>query len=420
MTKSRLIYTIAASLLKARWRQTLVAAVGVTFGITMFITLLSFMSGLNDMLDGLILNRTPHIKLYNEIQASEVQPVDKSIDYQSGHNFIQSVKPSLSKLELRNSGAIMAALKSDSRVLGYAPKITAQVFYNVGAIDLTGIINGIDVEAENKLFFFNDYVTKGNYYDLKNIPNSIILGKGAADKMLANIGDVIQVTTARGDRMQLKVVGYFQSGLADLDKVQSYASIATTQKLLAKPNSYITDIQIKLKDIAMAPPVAKEFARLFDADAEDIQTANSQFETGSSVRTTISYAVGVTLLIVAGFGIYNILNMMIYEKMDSIAILKATGFSGKDVKNIFVSIALSIGIFGGLLGLGFGFLLSATIDAIPFNTASLPTIKTYPINYNIKFYMVGIVFSLVTTYLAGLFPARKASKIDPVIIIRGK
>lgn len=420
MTKSRLIYTIAASLLKARWRQTLVAAVGVTFGITMFITLLSFMSGLNDMLDGLILNRTPHIKLYNEIQASEIQPVDKSSDYQSGYNFIQSVKPSLSKLELHNSGAIMSALKSDSRVVGFAPKITAQVFYNVGAIDLTGVINGIDVEAENKLFFFKDYVTKGNYYDLKNIPNSIILGKGAADKMLANIGDVIQVTTARGDRMQLKVVGYFQSGLADLDKVQSYASIATTQKLLAKPNSYITDIQIKLKDIAMAPPVAKEFARLFDADAEDIQTANSQFETGSSVRTTISYAVGVTLLIVAGFGIYNILNMMIYEKMDSIAILKATGFSGKDVKKIFVSIALSIGIFGGLLGLGFGFLLSATIDAIPFNTASLPTIKTYPINYNPQFYMVGIIFSLVTTYLAGLFPARKASKIDPVVIIRGK
>lgn len=420
MTNSRLIYTIAVSLLKARWRQTLVAAVGVTFGITMFITLLSFMSGLNDMLDGLILNRTPHIKLYNEIKASDIQPVDRSDSFKSAHNFIQSVKPSLSKIELHNSGAIMTALKNDSRVLGFAPKITAQVFYNVGAIDLTGVINGIDVEAENKLFFFSDYVTAGNYYDLKNIPNSIILGKGAADKMLANIGDVIQVTTARGDRMQLKVVGYFQSGLADLDKVQSYASIATTQKLLSKPNSYITDLQIKLKDIAMAPPVAKEFARLYDVDAEDIQTANSQFETGSSVRTTISYAVGVTLLIVAGFGIYNILNMMIYEKMDSIAILKATGFSGRDVKNIFVSIALSIGIFGGLLGLGFGFLLSATIDAIPFNTASLPTIKTYPINYNIKFYMVGIVFSLVTTYLAGLFPARKASKIDPVIIIRGK
>jgi lipoprotein-releasing system permease protein len=106
--------------------------------------------------------------------------------------------------------------------------------------------------------------------------------------------------------------------------------------------------------------------------------------------------------------------------MDSIAILKATGFSGSDVKRVFVGIALSIGIFGGLAGLLFGFLMSAGIDQIPFNTASLPTIKTYPINYNPKFYLIGSIFSIITTYLAGLFPARKASKIDPVVIIRGK
>jgi lipoprotein-releasing system permease protein len=111
---------------------------------------------------------------------------------------------------------------------------------------------------------------------------------------------------------------------------------------------------------------------------------------------------------------------MIYEKMDSIAILKATGFSGKDVNRIFISIALTIGIFGGLLGLVFGFGLSALIDQIPFNTTALPTIKTYPVDYNPKFYLIGILFSIITTYFAGYFPSRKASKIDPVIIIRGK
>jgi lipoprotein-releasing system permease protein len=189
---------------------------------------------------------------------------------------------------------------------------------------------------------------------------------------------------------------------------------------MGESNSYITDIQIKLNDILLAPAIAKEYAALFNTEALDIQTANSQFETGSFVRTLISYAVGITLLIVAGFGIYNILNMMIYEKMDSIAILKATGFSGKDVNSIFLTIALSIGVFGGILGLLFGFGLSAAIDQIPFNTASLPTIKTYPIDYNIRFYIIGAVFSIVTTYLSGYFPARKASKIDPVIIIRGK
>jgi lipoprotein-releasing system permease protein len=418
--KLRLLASISKSLLLARWKQTLVAAIGVTFSITMFITLLSFMSGLNDMLDGLIVNRTPHVRLYNEIQPSLKQPIDLYDKYKDHYNFVSSVKPKNELQLIQNSGAIMKTLKKDKRVLGVAPKITAQVFYNVGAIDLTGVINGVDVEEENRLFFFKDYVTSGNYIDLKNTPNSIILGKGAAEKMLANIGDIIQVTTTKGERMQLKVVGYFQSGIQDVDKVQSYASMATTQKLLGESNAYITDIQVKLKDILQAPAVAKEFGNLFEVDAIDIQTANSQFETGSSIRSLISYAVGITLLIVAGFGIYNILNMMIYEKMDSIAILKATGFSGKDVQKIFIGIAITIGLFGGMLGLLFGFALSNVIDNIPFNTAALPTIKTFPINYNPKFYLIGTIFSIITTYFAGYFPSRKASKIDPVIIIRGK
>jgi len=418
--KLKLLSRVSFSLLMARWKQTLVAAVGVTFSITMFIALLSFMSGLNDLLDGLIVNRTPHVRLYNEIQASKIQPIQLAKKYANSYNFINSVKPKNEKIEIYNSAAILKELKNDSRVLGFAPKITTQVFFNVGTIDLTGVINGIDPIEENRLFMFKEYVTTGNFMDLINTPNSIILGKGAAEKILANIGDVIQVTTSKGEKMQMKVVGYFQSGIQEVDKVQSYASIATTQKLLGVPNNYITDIQVKLKDILLAPSLAHEFSALYDLDAVDIQTANSQFETGSSVRTIISYAVGITLLIVAGFGIYNILNMMIYEKMDSIAILKATGFSGNDVNQIFITIALSIGIFGGILGLIFGAGLSYVIDNVPFNTPALPTIKTFPINYNPKFYFIGAVFSIVTTYFAGYFPSRKASKIDPVLIIRGK
>ncbi|WP_395768548.1 ABC transporter permease [Aquirufa sp.] len=414
----KLIVQVSVSLLLARWKQTLVAAVGVTFSITMFVTLLGFMNGLNDLLDGLIMNRTAHIRLYHDINVSKVQPIDLLSPKTS--NFVQSVKPKNQRVEIYNSGQIMQAIKRDNRVLGVAPKINAQVFYNVGSIDLTGVINGIEPDEENRLFLFSDYVTKGNYLDLKNIPNSIILGKGVADKMAANIGDVIQVTTSKGERQQLKVVGFFQSGLQDLDKVQSYCSIGTTQKLLGVSNNYITDIQVKLKDITLAPNMAIEYEKYYETDAIDIQQANSQFETGSSVRSIISYAVGVTLLIVAGFGIYNILNMMIYEKMDSIAIMKAIGFSGKDVNLIFIFIALSIGVFGGAMGLLAGYGLSNIIDNIPFNTESLPTIKTYPINYNPVFYIIASIFSIVTTYFAGYFPSRKASKIDPVVIIRGK
>lgn len=398
----------------------MVAAFGVTFSITMFITLLSFMAGLNDLLDNLILNRTPHIRLYNEILPSKIQPIQRALQYGGAYHFIRSIKPKNELVEIRNSQAILAALKADSRVRGIAPKNTVPIFYNIGDVDLTGLINGIDVDAESRLFTFGDYVVQGNPSDLKTIPNSIILGIGIARKMLVEPGDVIQITGSNGTRFQLKVVGFFQSGIDEIDKTQSYTTLETTRKMLGKPNSYITDFQIKLNDIKKAPILAKQYSEAFDTEAIDIQTANAQFETGSSVRTLISYAVGVTLLIVAGFGIYNILNMMIYEKMDSIAILKATGFSGRDVQAIFISIALAIGLAGGALGLILGLGLSALIGLIPFNTASLPTVETYPINYNPQFYLIGAIFSIITTYLAGYFPSRKASKIDPVDIIRGK
>lgn len=417
----KLITEVAASLLLARWRQTLVAAIGVTFSITMFIALLGFMNGLNGMLDGLIINRTAHVRIFNEIKPNPDQPARIAPEsYGLGYSFIRSVKAAGIRQQVDNAGAILEALKKDPRVTGIAPKITAPLLFNSGTVDVTGSINGIDVEAESALFFFQDYVTTGLAMDLKNVSNSIILGKGMADKLLAEIGDVIQVTSSTGEQWSLKVVGYYQSGLGEYDKTVSFAALPTVQKLLGKSNTYVTDIQVKLQDVKTAPIVAKEYRQWFETDAEDIQTANAQFETGSFIRSLLSFVVGITLLIVAGFGIYNILNMMIFEKMDTIAILKATGFSGSDVRKIFLGIALSIGLVGGLAGLGFGLLLSMGIDQIPFNTTALPTIKTYPVNYELKYYIIGISFALVTTYFAGFFPARKASKVDPVVIIRGK
>jgi lipoprotein-releasing system permease protein len=415
----RLILEIAKALMLARIKQTLVAAVGVLFSISMFIALLGFMNGLNSLLDGMILNRTPHIRFYNEIKPNPNQPIQLSSEFAADRHSIRSVKPSTSRLAIHNSRSIIQQLEQDPRVLGVSPKLAAQVFFNVGTLDLSSNINGIDGFKETQLFGFEEYVIEGRAEDLNQL-NTIILGKGVADRMMAKLGDVVQVTTAQGNRIQLKVVGTFQSGLGDFDKTNSYASLATVQKMLGQPASYFTDIQVKLHDFNQAPQLAKELGTIFEVDADDIQTVNAQFETGSEVRTIISYAVGITLLVVAGFGIYNILNMMIYEKLDSIAILKAIGFSPKDVNRIFTSIAILIGLVGSSLGLVVGYLLGLLIDHIPFETDALPTITTYPIDYNLKFYLIGGVFGLLTTYLAGFFPARKASSVDPVEIIRGK
>ena len=415
----KLILNIAIHLLQARLKQTIVAAVGVTFSIAMFIALVSFMNGLNDLLDGLMLNKTPHVRLYNEVKPSQNQPVLLSKKFKNSINFISSVKPKDRGKSIYNSQKIIQDLKLDKRVIDVAAKINTAVFFNSGTIEIAGVINGIQMEHEEKLFKISENIIEGNVQDLYQA-NSIIIGKGLSEKMLLIKGDNINITSSKGNVSMLKVVGISQIGIAEIDNTFSYTSLETAQKLLDKPVNYITDIQVKLFDMKSAPAVANEFHKKYEVDTIDYQTANAQFETGSSVRTIISYAVGFVLLLVAGFGIYNILNMMIYEKMDTIAILKATGFSGSDVKWVFISLSLIIGIVGGLFGLLFGFVFSSIISFIPFKTPSLPLIKTYPISYDVIYYFISMAFALFTTTIAGMFPALKASKVDPVEIIRGK
>ena len=233
-----------------------------------------------------------------------------------------------------------------------------QVFYISGSIELGGNLSGVEILKEEELFNLGDYIVEGSARDLHNTSNGIILGAGVADKLSLEIGDRVQVTTVKGDIFPLKIVGIYQSGIIEIDNVQSFTNLQTVQRILGEPGSYITDINVKLNDIEEAVSIAEFVEEQFDLTAIDVRTANAQFETGTTVRNLITYAVSVTLLIVAGFGIYNILNMLIYEKMNDIAILKATGFSGRDVQLIFMSQALIIGFLGGILGLLLGYGLS--------------------------------------------------------------
>ncbi|NRD24621.1 ABC transporter permease [Winogradskyella litoriviva] len=420
MANWKVILSIAKTHLLTKIKQTSIAALGVTFGIGSYITLVSFMTGLNTMLDDLILNQTPHIHVYNEIEPSKAQPVSLYDDFKESLNVVHSIKPKLSQKKIHNALPIISYLERNEAVRGALPQIKTQIFYIAGSIELGGNLTGINPIDEANLFNMSDYIVEGSAEALQNTDNGILLGIGIAEKMTLKLGDRVQVSPINGGTFPLKIVGFYQSGIAEIDAIQSFTNIKTIQRILGEANNYITDINIKLFDIEKATPLAKKIEQQFNLKAIDIKTANAQFETGTSVRNLITYAVSITLLIVAGFGIYNILNMLIYEKMNDIAILKATGFSGKDVQLIFMSQAMIIGFAGGILGLLLGFGLASLIATIPFQTEALPTVDTYPINMNPLFFIIGFTFAMISTCLAGYLPSKKAKKIDPVKIIRGQ
>jgi lipoprotein-releasing system permease protein len=415
-----IILDISKTHLLAKKKQTAVAALGVTFGIGMFIIMMSFMTGLNELLDGLVLNRTPHVQIYNKTAPTETQPSDRYFDVLNNLNYIHSIKPKSRLERIHNALPILSELKKNDQVKGATPQATCKVFYLAGSNNLNGVISGIEVKEEVRLFNFKDYIVDGDVNSLIKKKNSILLGAGVAKKLSLSVGDKIQVVNTKGANFSLSIGGIYQSGLAEVDDIQSYVNLKMAQQILGAGGNYISRIHVKLNDINDAVPISTLIKNLYDVEALDIKKANAQFDTGSDIRTLISYVVSITLLIVAGFGIYNILNMFIYEKMNDIAILKATGFTGKDVMYIFIVQALVIGMLGGVLGIGLGYGVSLIIDEIPFVTEALPTIKTYPINYDPLFYVTGITFALISTFLAGYLPARKAQKLDPVEIIRGQ
>ena len=418
--KQGLILRIAKTHLLSRFKQSLIAGLGVTFGISMFIAMVSFMTGVNVLLEKLMLSSTPHIHIYNDIKTNRKTIVDILGSPDKNFNVVHHVKPKDEGKNIKDGLPITALIKNDPHVYGASPLVTSQVFYNYGSTPINGSISGVDILEQDKLFDISGKIVKGDLHDLLSVSNAILIGSGLAEKLNVGVNERVNITTPTGVQIQLTVVGIFTSGISMVDNTMSYSTLKTAQKILGKSNEYITDINIKLKNIDDAPVMAKTFERQFGYKADDWLTANAEILVSFTLRNVITYAVSVALLIVAGFGIYNILTMMIYENMNDIAILKATGFSGGDIMKLFLTEALLIGMTGGMGGLLLGFLISLGISNIPFHSKAFISMDHMPVNFDPQYYMFGLLFALITTAISGFLPARKASKVDPVSIIRGK
>lgn len=416
-TNIRLAASIAFTHMRTRLKQTIVATAGVAFGITVFVFMVSFIKGSNEFIRNIAFEQSPHLRLYNEVQATPGTILDK-VNTQAV-NIVDHVKPKDVLLSLKDGKQIVQTLQHDHRVSAVSGSINAQVFYRLGSSAINGIINGIDVEAENSLFNLQAKLVDGSFQELTTMPNSLVMGAGLAKRLNLKTGDRLTLTTEKGNTFYVTVVGIFKTGMTDIDKQQSYASLNTVQRFLGVPAAYITDIKIKLHDMELAPAFSKELQAKYGFHGSDWKQDNSAIIEGDVIRNMIVYGVAVTILLVAGFGIFNILTMMIYEKMKDIAILKAMGFSDADIRWIFLVQALTIGVTGALLGLLFGFLCAYGISKMPYKSDVMITLDHLPVSFAPVYYITGFTFGIITTALAGYLPSRKASRVDPITILRG-
>ncbi len=425
----KLALEIAVTHLVTKKKQSLVAMLGVLFGISMFLVMISFMTGVNQFLEDLAMDNTPDVHIYNPVEVKKQTIIGESKELSrdtvggsrlSDWLLVDHQRPKNDLPKIKDAQHISDALERMPEVVGVAPEVSSQVFFNNGPVQLQGTITGIDVKKQERLFGLNKKMNEGNLEDLLRGTDVVVLGSGLAEKVNARVGDRISVTTPEGNNLVLKVVGIFSFGIITIDDVQSYSTMATVQKVLEHDHSYVTDLNVKLKSMNLAVSFASKIkVQLPKLRVEDWQKANASILAGEKIRDIMTAVISFTLLLVAGFGIYNIMNMNIINKMKDIAILKAIGFEGKDITAIFLFQSLIIGILGGIFGLILGYVLCYLLSITPFPEGSFIRIDTYPVNFIPLHYVLGLLFGFLTTLFAGFFPALKASRIDPVGIIRG-
>jgi lipoprotein-releasing system permease protein len=261
-------------------------------------------------------------------------------------------------------------------------------------------------------------MVRGEIDDLYAAANGIIVGDGLARKLGARVGNLLNVSSPAGVLLKMKLVGLFHTGLVSIDETHAYTLLKKAQVLQNRPN-VINRIRIAIPDLHIARAVARQLEDRIGYLSESWDEANEDILAALQLRNTIMYVVVGAIMLVAGFGIFNIVSTIIYEKAKDIAILKSLGFRDGDVRRIFVAEGLATGVVGSVLGWVLGFSLCLGLESIEFTASWAVEMDGLPIHYDPVHYMVATSIAVASAGIAAYIPARRAARLNPVDIIRG-
>lgn len=408
-----LLLRIAATHVRNRMRQTVVSTLGVALGVGFSVAMASLMEGSQRDFMTTLIEAIPHVEILDEQRNPAEQPATAKYDAVAFHG----LRPLEDLRGIRNPTEAIASLRD--WVLGdFAQRLSGQAVLRYSGQDIGMTLVGVVPRRELLVSKVREDMRTGSFEALDTTANGLVIGGKAASRLGAELGDTVTLTSANGIAKRFKIVGLFHTGITTSDEGLAYAPLKSVQILLEKPD-IINSISIRLADIRQANDVAARAERQLGYKAVSWEEANEGLMEAFVVRNAIMYTVVGAILVVAGFGIFNIVSTIVHEKARDIAILKSLGFPESDIQQIFVLEGLVIGILGALAGCLLGFGLSSYLATVKFEVTTDIEMTRLPIHFSYIHYVLSCFLALFSSAIAGLIPARKAAKLNPVDIIRG-
>ncbi len=407
-----LVLDIAWTHVRTRARQTLVAIAGVATGVGFSIMMAALMEGSQDDFIKTLVNALPHISISDERSRPTLQPGEEAFSAAEIHG----LTPAVRRRGIKNPMATMAAL--EAWVPGaVTPSVQSKGLLRYAGRDVAVSITGIDPRTEGKVSALIAQMRQGSLPALYRATNAIILGDRLADKLSAKVGANLTIAGSGTIRINGTVVGTFHSGMRQIDENSAYVLMKTAQ-ILENQTGLVNEIRVRLADAMAARDVAQQIAAETGYKSVSWQEAQEDLLSTIQVRNILMYTIVGAILLVAAFGTYNIISTITHEKARDIAIMKSLGFNERTVRRIFVIEALLIGFVGAAFGWALGYLLCRGLGTVEIRTP-FSDFNYLPLAYTIRHYLLATLVALVSSMVAGYFPARRAAGVHPVEIIRG-
>jgi lipoprotein-releasing system permease protein len=409
-------FFVSLRYLKAKRKQTFISIItfisigGVALGVTALIVVLAVMSGFENDLKNKILGLNAHVLVL-------------SWDNQVEHY-----------------AQLAGQVEKVPGVTGATPFILTQVLLNTPQKITGAVLRGLEVNSARRVIILDRIIRTGSWKALEapvgdqpdagaSMPG-IILGQELAKQLGLSLGDPVSVVSPLGEVSPLgrvpktrpfRLAGTFESGMFEYDSTIAFISLAQAQSFLAMPGR-VTGLEVKTRDIYEADRIAIDIkTRLgFPYWTKDWMRMNKNLFSALKLEKLVMFIILALIILVAAFNIVSSLIMVVMEKTKDIAVLKSMGATAGSIMKIFVLEGLIIGVVGTTLGLIGGVGLCEILRKYQF--IHLPSdvyyISSLPVLMKGLDIVLIVVAAIGITFVATLYPAWQASRLDPVEALR--
>jgi lipoprotein-releasing system permease protein len=403
--------------LVSKKRQSILIFLGISFGTMLFVSIAGVQLGMRQYIAEQLLNNTAHILISGAERTIDAKEVTEAF-YGPDPLVRWLADPSGKREEVRleNYAGWYQRLSQDPNVFDFSPRLTTNAILSNGKFTASVNLTGTVPERHLRITSIEKYMKDGSFSELKGGNNHIVIGSGVAEELGARLDQFVNVSSGRGVQHPFKVVGIVHFGNEPIDKAIAFAELNDVQVLARSPGR-VNEIAVALFDIDRSTELAEQWQIMSRDKVEDWQKASKVFREMIQVQDFARYFITTAILVVAAFGIYNVLTIMINQKKREIAILRAIGYGPWRILELILYQGVLLGAAGGALGLVLGYLLCRWFGSIDFGF-EIGGSHNLLISYDPGIYLTAFVTSNVAALIASYLPAHAASRMTPMDIIR--